>query len=109
MYMRQQLIVLAALAGFGVAAYGAAPAFPTKPIRVIIPFAPGGASDFVGRIMQPRLAELTGQSIVVENRPGASGNIGLEAAAKSAPCAAGAIVRARPMPTTAGVSFRHNI
>ena len=67
------------------AAQGAAAGYPAKPIRVIIPFAPGGASDFVGRIMQPRLAELTGQSIVVENRPGASGNIGLEAAAKSAP------------------------
>ncbi len=52
---------------------------------MIIPFAPGGASDFVGRIMQPRLSELLGQQIVVENRTGASGNIGLEAAAKSPP------------------------
>jgi tripartite-type tricarboxylate transporter receptor subunit TctC len=52
---------------------------------MIIPFAPGGASDFVGRIMQPRLSELLGQQIVVENRAGASGNIGVEAAAKSAP------------------------
>ena len=52
---------------------------------MIIPFAPGGASDFVGRIMQPRLSELLGQQIVVENRAGASGNIGLEAAAKSPP------------------------
>src|SRR5204863_466011 len=46
---------------------------------------PGGASDFVGRIMQPRLGELLGQPIVVENRAGASGNIGVEAAARSAP------------------------
>jgi tripartite-type tricarboxylate transporter receptor subunit TctC len=52
---------------------------------MIIPFAPGGASDFVGRIIQPRFGELLGQSIVIENRAGASGNIGLEAAAKSAP------------------------
>jgi tripartite-type tricarboxylate transporter receptor subunit TctC len=52
---------------------------------MIIPFAPGGASDFVGRIMQPRLGELLGQPIVVENRAGASGNIGVEAAARSAP------------------------
>lgn len=59
--------------------------YPTKPVRMIIPFAPGGASDFVGRIMQPRLAELLGQPIVIENRAGASGNIGVEAAAKSAP------------------------
>jgi tripartite-type tricarboxylate transporter receptor subunit TctC len=59
--------------------------YPNKPIRVIIPFAPGGASDFVGRILQPRMSELLGQQIVVENRPGAAGNIGVEAAARSAP------------------------
>jgi tripartite-type tricarboxylate transporter receptor subunit TctC len=59
--------------------------YPSKPIRMIVPFAPGGASDFVGRIMQPRMAELLGQQIVVENRAGAAGNIGVEAAAKSAP------------------------
>jgi tripartite-type tricarboxylate transporter receptor subunit TctC len=59
--------------------------YPNKPIRMIVPFAPGGASDFVGRILQPRLGELLGQQIVVENRPGASGNIGMDAAAKSAP------------------------
>jgi tripartite-type tricarboxylate transporter receptor subunit TctC len=59
--------------------------YPNKPIRMIIPFAPGGASDFVGRILQPRLGELLGQQIVVENRPGAAGNIGVEAAARSAP------------------------
>jgi tripartite-type tricarboxylate transporter receptor subunit TctC len=59
--------------------------YPNKPIRMIVPFAPGGASDFVGRILQPRMTELLGQAVVVENRPGASGNIGLDAAAKSAP------------------------
>jgi len=59
--------------------------YPSRPVRMIIPFAPGGASDFVGRIMQPRLGELLGQPIVVENRAGASGNIGVEAAARSAP------------------------
>ena len=59
--------------------------YPSRHVRMLIPFAPGGASDFVGRIMQPRLGELLGQPIVVENRAGASGNIGVEAAAKSAP------------------------
>jgi tripartite-type tricarboxylate transporter receptor subunit TctC len=59
--------------------------YPNKPIRMIVPFAPGGASDFVGRIIQPRLTELLGQQIVVENRAGASGNIGMDAAAKAAP------------------------
>ena len=59
--------------------------YPNKAVRMIIPFAPGGASDFVGRILQPRLSELLGQQIVVDNRAGASGNIGMDAAAKSAP------------------------
>lgn len=59
--------------------------YPNRPVKMIIPFAPGGASDFVGRIIQPRLGELLGQPIVIENRAGASGNLGLEAAARSAP------------------------
>jgi len=59
--------------------------YPNKAVRMIVPFAPGGASDFVGRILQPRLSELLGQQIVVDNRAGASGNIGMDAAAKSAP------------------------
>ena len=62
-----------------------AQSYPNKPVRMIIPFAPGGASDHVGRIIQPRLSELFGQQVVIENRGGASGNIGLEAAARSAP------------------------
>ena len=77
--MRKLLCLLALLPALAWAQY------PNKPIRMIVPFAPGGASDFVGRILQPRLSELLGQQIVVENRPGASGNIGLDAAAKSAP------------------------
>jgi tripartite-type tricarboxylate transporter receptor subunit TctC len=64
---------------------GAAAQYPNRPVKMIIPFAPGGASDFVGRIVQPRLGELLGQQIVIENRAGASGNLGLEAAAKAAP------------------------
>ena len=59
--------------------------YPNKPIRMIVPFAPGGASDFVARIIAPKLGELLGQQIVVENKAGASGNIGMEAAAKSPP------------------------
>ena len=62
-----------------------AQSYPSKPVRMIIPFAPGGASDFVGRIMQPKMAELLGQPIIVENKPGAAGNIGAETAAKSSP------------------------
>ena len=60
-------------------------AYPNRPVKMIIPFAPGGASDTAGRIFQPRLSEVLKQQVVIENRAGASGNIGMEAAARSAP------------------------
>ena len=69
----------------GNAAHAQSDAFPSRPMRMIIPFAPGGASDFVGRILQPKLAEMFGQQIVADNRPGASGNVGIEAAAHASP------------------------
>lgn len=62
-----------------------AESYPNRPIRMIVPFAPGGASDFVGRIIQPALAEQLKQTVVVDNRPGASGNIGVETAARATP------------------------
>ena len=80
--------ILRAALALGLAAwctFAVAQAYPNKPVRMIVPFAPGGASDFVARIISPRLGEFLGQSIVIENKPGASGNIGMEAAAKAAP------------------------
>jgi tripartite-type tricarboxylate transporter receptor subunit TctC len=59
--------------------------YPNRPVKIIVPFEPGGASDFVGRIMQPHLAEQLGQQIVIENRGGAAGSIGVEVAARAAP------------------------
>src|SRR3954465_5691343 len=59
--------------------------YPSHPIRMIVPFAPGGASDFVGRILQPRMSELLGQQVIVENRGGAAGNIGVAAGGRSRP------------------------
>jgi tripartite-type tricarboxylate transporter receptor subunit TctC len=59
--------------------------YPTKPIRVIVPFAPGGASDLAIRLLQPGLAQELGQQIVIENRPGAAGNIGMELASRAEP------------------------
>jgi len=73
-----------ALAFSPVVALGQA-GYPSKPVKMIVPFAPGGASDFVARIITPKLGELLGATIVIENRPGASGNIGMEAAAKAPP------------------------
>ena len=62
----------------------AASNYPTKPIRFIMPF-PGGATDFLGRTVGQKLAESLGQSVIVDNRPGAGGNLGIELAAKSPP------------------------
>ncbi len=59
--------------------------FPSRPLRMIVPFAPGGASDLVGRIIQPPMADLLKQQVVVDNRPGAAGNIGVEVGARASP------------------------
>ena len=59
--------------------------YPTKPIRVFIGFAPGGPADICGRVIAPRLSELLGQTVVIENRGGAGGTIGMEVVAKAAP------------------------
>ena len=60
-------------------------AFPSRPVRLVVTFPPGGSSDTAARIVAPRLAERLGQQVVVENRPGAGGGVGIDAVAKSAP------------------------
>jgi tripartite-type tricarboxylate transporter receptor subunit TctC len=62
-----------------------ADAYPSRAVRMVVPFAPGGASDIVGRIMAPKLGQELGQQIVIDNRAGASGNIGVEVAAHANP------------------------
>lgn len=59
--------------------------YPSRPIRMIVPFAPGGASDTVARIIQPAMAELLKQQVVIDNRGGAAGNIGVEVAVRANP------------------------
>ena len=59
--------------------------YPTKPIRLLVPSAPGGGLDFVARVVAPRLSENLGKSVVVDNRTGASGAIALELTARAAP------------------------
>ncbi len=65
-------------------AASAADAFPAKPIRFVVPYAAGGTTDLVARTVGQRVAEKLGQPVVIENRPGAGGNIGMEAVAKAA-------------------------
>ena len=62
-----------------------AQSYPSKPVRMIVPYPPGGGNDTFGRLFAAKLGERTGQPFVVENRPGAGTMIGTEAAAKSAP------------------------
>src|SRR6185436_6237283 len=57
--------------------------YPSRPVRMVVPFGPGGASDFVARILQPKFADALGQQVVIDNRSGAAGNIGVEVAARS--------------------------
>ena len=59
--------------------------YPTRPLRMVIPNAPGGSSDFVARIVQPKMSELLGVQVIIDNRGGASGNIGVEVAGRAAP------------------------
>ena len=59
--------------------------YPAKPIRMLVGFAPGGSTDTISRVIAPRLSERMGQQIIVENRPGAAGNLAAELAAKAAP------------------------
>ena len=59
--------------------------YPTRPVKLVVPFPPGGSLDFTGRLIAQRLTEMWGQSVVVENKPGAGGNIGADFVAKSAP------------------------
>jgi tripartite-type tricarboxylate transporter receptor subunit TctC len=73
------------LAGFSLAsAFGAEP-YPVKPIRMIVGFAPGGGTDLTARPVAQKLSELLGQQVIVENRPGAGGNIATEQVARAAP------------------------
>jgi tripartite-type tricarboxylate transporter receptor subunit TctC len=83
MYRRYVLSIAAALAGL--TSIPATAAFPDRPVRMVVPFAPGGATDTVARALALRLGQLWKQAVIVENKPGAGGNIGADYVAKSPP------------------------
>ncbi|HTP96313.1 MAG TPA: tripartite tricarboxylate transporter substrate binding protein [Burkholderiales bacterium] len=86
--MKRSWQMLPRLLCAGLLAAGAAASaadFPVRPVRMLVPYAPGGATDIIARILAARLNEAWGQPVIVDNRPGASGNIALEAAAKASP------------------------
>ena len=86
---RRQFVAASALLSaatlFGPASPAMAQAWPQRPITLIVPFAPGGATDIVGRIMADQLAKALGQTVIVENKAGAGGAIGMGDLARSKP------------------------
>ena len=62
-----------------------AQSWPTQPVKIVVPFSPGTGMDILARTVGPKLSEMWGQPVVVDNRPGASGNLGANQVAKSAP------------------------
>ena len=84
--MKKLLSIVCAAAGLSLSAGSAlAQTYPTKPIKIIVPFGPGGFTDVVARILGVKLGESLGQSVVIENKPGAGSMIGTDQVAKSAP------------------------
>jgi len=87
----RRALLLAALTGAAAltASFGAAAApgdgYPSRPIRFVVPYAAGGTTDLVARTVGQRVGEKLGQPVVIENRPGAGGNVGMDAVAKAAP------------------------
>jgi tripartite-type tricarboxylate transporter receptor subunit TctC len=79
-------IAFAAFAAcLALAAAAQSPGYPNHPVKILVPYGPGGVTDIIARQLAPRLEQALGQPFVVENRPGASGNLALEAAAKAEP------------------------
>ena len=83
--LRRQVLASSAALAYGSKAFSQTPAFPTKPVKILVPQTPGGASDGLSRILAQELSTRWNQRVIVENKAGAGGTIGSDAVAKSAP------------------------
>jgi tripartite-type tricarboxylate transporter receptor subunit TctC len=85
--MQRRTIVAAVAATLSLAATGGAwaQAYPSKPVRLIVPFAPGGTTDIVARVVSEKLGPILGQTVIVDNKAGAGGSVGATEIARSAP------------------------
>src|SRR5690348_16421623 len=94
--------------GLSPATTALAQAYPTKPIRIVVPFVPAGPTDMNARVVAQRLTEAWGQSVIVDNRPGAGGVIGTEQVARAAPDGY-TLLAANPGPLTIAPSLRADL
>jgi tripartite-type tricarboxylate transporter receptor subunit TctC len=85
MSIRRRSVVGLGLAALALPALRAQGAWPTKPVRIVVPFSPGGTTDILARALAPELGKAFGQTVVVENKAGAGGNLGADLVAKSPP------------------------
>src|SRR5689334_18661858 len=83
--MKTPVNIASALAVLAFAPTAHAQNYPSKPVRLIVPYAPGGGTDIISRPLAEKMSGLLGQQVIIDNRGGANGNIGMELAAKAAP------------------------
>ena len=99
---RLQLKALAAIAGLasaaGAAAQSAVSGYPSREIRFIVPFPPGGGNDILARMLGPKMAEALGRPVVIDNRPGAGGNLANEIVVKAAPDTYSVLIASSSLP-----------